>query len=105
MGLGIRPSIGDSLIAGRKAARDAILLSQFSIEYLPLFVGLSVVLALPVIIVAGKLMTRHGPHRLVPVGWGRATRMGFSSELARDPPDPVVAGGHAPPRDQTLSPC
>jgi hypothetical protein len=50
-----------------KAARDATLLAQFSVEYLPLFVGLSAVLALPVIIVAGKLMTRHGPHRLVPV--------------------------------------
>ena len=49
-----------------KAARDAILLSQFSVESLPLFVGLSAVLALPVIILAGKLMTRHGPHRLVP---------------------------------------
>jgi len=50
-----------------KAARDAILLAQFSVESLPLFVGLSAVLALPVIILAGKLMSRHGPHRLVPV--------------------------------------
>ena len=49
-----------------KAARDAILLSQFSVENLPLFVGLSAVLALPVIILAGKLMTRHRPDRLVP---------------------------------------
>jgi len=49
-----------------KAARDAILLAQFSVESLPLFVGLSAVLAMPVIILAGKLMTRHGPHRLVP---------------------------------------
>jgi hypothetical protein len=49
-----------------KAARDAILLSEFPVTKLPLFVGLSAVLALPVIVVAGKLMTRHGPHKLVP---------------------------------------
>ncbi|MFT3692762.1 MAG: hypothetical protein QM831_06455 [Kofleriaceae bacterium] len=49
-----------------KAARDAILLQHFSIESLPLFTGLSAVLSLPVIIGTGRLMTRLGPHRLVP---------------------------------------
>lgn len=49
-----------------KAARDATLLAQFSVTLLPLFIGLSAALALPVILLAGKLMTRHGPHRLVP---------------------------------------
>ncbi|HET9987234.1 MAG TPA: hypothetical protein VFQ65_01920 [Kofleriaceae bacterium] len=49
-----------------KAARDATLLSHYSIRSLPLFVGLSAVLSLPIIIVAGKLMMRYGPHRLVP---------------------------------------
>ncbi|MEO6771946.1 MAG: hypothetical protein ABI467_02865 [Kofleriaceae bacterium] len=49
-----------------KAARDATLLSHYSIRSLPLFVGLSAVLSLPIIIVAGKLMMRYGPQRLVP---------------------------------------
>ncbi|HEY0252096.1 MAG TPA: hypothetical protein VGC41_11255, partial [Kofleriaceae bacterium] len=49
-----------------KAARDAILLSSFSIKSFPLFTGLSAILSLPVIIIAGRLMSRWGPHRLVP---------------------------------------
>lgn len=49
-----------------KAARDATLLSRFSIKSLPLFIGLSAVLSLPLIIAAGKLMVRFGPHHLVP---------------------------------------
>ena len=49
-----------------KAARDATLLSRFSIKSLPLFIGVSAALALPLIIVAGKLMVRFGPHHLVP---------------------------------------
>jgi len=49
-----------------KAARDATLLAHYSIRSLPLFVGLSALLSLPIIIVAGKLMMRYGPHRLVP---------------------------------------
>jgi len=50
-----------------KAARDATLLTHYSIRALPLFVGLSALLSLPVIIIAGKLMVKWGPHRLVPV--------------------------------------
>src|SRR5476651_1470285 len=49
-----------------KAARDATLLSRFSIKSLPLFIGLSAALSLPLIILAGKLMVRFGPHHLVP---------------------------------------
>ncbi|MBV8757585.1 MAG: hypothetical protein JO257_09930, partial [Deltaproteobacteria bacterium] len=49
-----------------KAARDATLLAQFPVTMLPLFIGLSAALAMPVILVAGKLMTKHGPHKLVP---------------------------------------
>jgi hypothetical protein len=49
-----------------KAARDATLLAHYSIRSLPLFVGLSAVLSLPLIIVAGKLMVKYGPHKLVP---------------------------------------
>ena len=55
-----------SAFLAAKAARDATLLAQFSVTLLPLFIGLSAALALPVILLAGKLMTRHGPHRLVP---------------------------------------
>jgi hypothetical protein len=49
-----------------KAGRDAILLARYPITSLPIFIGLSAALSLPVIVIAGKLMMRHGPHRLVP---------------------------------------
>src|SRR5450432_811462 len=49
-----------------KAGRDATLLARFSIKSLPLFIGLSAALSLPLIILAGKLMVRFGPHHLVP---------------------------------------
>ena len=55
-----------AFVAG-KAGRDAILLSRFSIESLPLFIGLSAALSLPVILLTGKLMIRFGPARLIPV--------------------------------------
>ena len=55
-----------AFVAG-KAGRDAILLSRFSIESLPLFIGLSAALSLPVILLAGRLMVRFGPARLIPV--------------------------------------
>jgi len=54
-----------SYVAG-KAGRDAILLSQFSIRMLPLFVGLAAASSLPIILLTGKLMTRYGPARLIP---------------------------------------
>ncbi|HEY0477280.1 MAG TPA: hypothetical protein VGD37_07130 [Kofleriaceae bacterium] len=49
-----------------KAARDAILLSSFRIETLPIFIAISALLSLPIILVAGKLMARFGPARLMP---------------------------------------
>lgn len=49
-----------------KATRDATLLARFSIESLPFFIGVSAALALPIIIIACKLMVRFGPMRLVP---------------------------------------
>jgi AAA family ATP:ADP antiporter len=52
-------------VAG-KAARDAILLSNFRIETLPIFIAISALLSLPIILVAGKLMARFGPARLMP---------------------------------------
>src|SRR4051794_2273774 len=54
-----------AFVAG-KAARDAILLANFSIGSLPLFTGLAAALSLPVIVLTGRLMTRLGPARLVP---------------------------------------
>jgi ATP:ADP antiporter, AAA family len=50
-----------------KAARDAILLSSFSIESLPLFVGLSAALSLPIVLWAGRLFVRYSPGRLLPI--------------------------------------
>src|SRR5258706_9626 len=47
-------------VAG-KAARDAILLSNFGIKTLPVFVAVSALIAMPIIFVAGRLMTRFGP--------------------------------------------
>src|SRR3982751_6345996 len=52
-------------VAG-KAARDAILLSNFGIKTLPIFVAISALVAMPIILVAGRLMTRFGPARLMP---------------------------------------
>src|SRR5205823_5556252 len=52
-------------IAG-KAARDAILLSSFSITALPIFITISALISFPVILIAGKLMTRFGPAQLMP---------------------------------------
>jgi hypothetical protein len=49
-----------------KAARDAILLSRFSVKSLPIFIGISAVGSLPIILIAGRLMTRLGPRRLMP---------------------------------------
>jgi hypothetical protein len=50
-----------------KAARDAILLSSFDVEQLPLFVGLSAALSLPIVLLAGRLFVRFSPGRLLPV--------------------------------------
>jgi hypothetical protein len=52
-------------VAG-KAARDAILLSSFSIKTLPIFITISALISFPVVLVAGKLMIRFGPARLIP---------------------------------------
>src|SRR3954464_6855819 len=49
-----------------KAARDAILLSHYSIKSLPLFTGIAAVLSFPMILIAGRMMTRFGPAWLVP---------------------------------------
>jgi hypothetical protein len=55
-----------AFVAG-KAARDAILLSSFGIKTLPIFITISAVISMPIILLAGKLMTRFGPGRLMPV--------------------------------------
>ena len=54
-----------SFVAG-KAARDALLLGHFDVKTLPIFVAISAVMSLPIILVAGRWMTRYGPARLVP---------------------------------------
>jgi ATP:ADP antiporter, AAA family len=50
-----------------KAARDAILLARFDVTRLPLFLTISALTSLPIILVAGRLMVRWGPARLIPV--------------------------------------
>ena len=56
-----------SSFVASKAARDAILLSSFDVEQLPLFVGLSAALSLPIVLLAGRLFIRFSPGRLLPV--------------------------------------
>lgn len=58
-------SVIASFVAG-KAARDAILLSHFAITTLPFFVGATAILALPLVVLAGRTMARIGPARLMP---------------------------------------
>ena len=55
-----------AFVAG-KAARDAILLSNFGIKTLPIFITIAALISMPIILIAGKLMTRFGPARLMPV--------------------------------------
>lgn len=50
-----------------KASRDAVLLSSFDIDSLPLFVGVSAALSLPIALVAGRLFLRFSPDRLLPI--------------------------------------
>jgi len=51
---------------GGKAARDAILLSNFEVTQLPLFVGVAAITSLPIVVFVGRLFARHGPRGLVP---------------------------------------
>jgi hypothetical protein len=54
-----------AFVAG-KAARDSILLSTFPITSLPMFIGGTALLSLPLVVVAGRMMARLGPARLMP---------------------------------------
>jgi hypothetical protein len=55
-----------SSFVGSKAARDAILLTSFDVEQLPMFVGASAVLSIPFALLAGRLFVRFSPGRLLP---------------------------------------
>jgi len=55
-----------SSFVASKAARDAILLGHHNVKTLPIFMAISAVISLPLIIVAGRWMTRFGPARLIP---------------------------------------
>ncbi len=54
-----------AFVAG-KAARDALLLATFSVTSLPLFIGATALLSLPLVVVAGRLMAKRGPAWLMP---------------------------------------
>ena len=56
-----------SSFVASKAARDAILLSTFDVEQLPLFVGASAALSIPFALVAGRMFVRFSPGRLLPL--------------------------------------
>ncbi len=55
-----------SFVAG-KAARDAVLLSNFDVTLLPLFVGIAAASSLPLVLIVGRLTSRFGPARLMPL--------------------------------------
>jgi hypothetical protein len=80
-----------SFVAG-KAARDAILLAHFDVKTLPIFMAISALMSLPIILVAGRLMTRYGPARLVPaINLASALLSGVEWLLLHRYPGPVAA--------------
>ena len=58
---------------GGKATRDAIFLSQFDVTELPRMVIFAALLSMLAVIVTSRLLTRFGPHRIVPLAfWSSA---------------------------------
>ncbi len=66
-----------SFVAG-KAARDAILLSNFEVTDLPMFVSIAAIGSLPVVIVVGRMLATHGPRGLVPALNGLSASLLFA---------------------------
>lgn len=56
-------------VAG-KATRDALFLSSFSVKTLPAMMGVSAVASVVVVLWLSRMMLRHTPARVVPVGFG-----------------------------------
>jgi AAA family ATP:ADP antiporter len=56
-------------VAG-KATRDALFLSNFSVKTLPMVMGVSAVASVVVVLWLSRMMLRHSPARVVPVGFG-----------------------------------
>jgi MFS family permease len=56
-------------VAG-KATRDALFLSNFSVKALPAMMGLSAVASIVVVLWLSRMMLRHTPAKVVPVGFG-----------------------------------
>lgn len=52
-------------VAG-KAARDAVVLAMFPVTWLPAFIGATAILSLPLVVIAGRMMAKLGPARLMP---------------------------------------
>jgi len=66
----LAPLIAAALIAqqvGSNAMRDGLFLSLFAVSTLPFLMGAAAVLALPAAQVSGRVLTRFGPIRVVPV--------------------------------------
>jgi hypothetical protein len=55
-----------AFVAG-KPARDAMLLASFDVRHLPVFVAIASALSLPIVLVAGRVMARIGPGRLMAI--------------------------------------
>lgn len=65
----LAPAVAAALIAqtvASNAARDALFLTHYPVTSLPYFVAAAALLALPVAQLAGRLLARFGPGRVVP---------------------------------------
>jgi HEAT repeat protein len=59
-------------VAG-KATRDALFLSSFSVKTLPAMMGVSAVASVVLVLWLSRMMLRHTPAKVVPVGFGAST--------------------------------
>ena len=76
----LAPVTAAALIAqqvGSNALRDGLFLSNFSVSKLPLLMGAAAVLALPAAQLSGRILTRFGPIRVVPVVLGLSAMLFF----------------------------
>ncbi len=76
-------------VAG-KAARDAMYLSNFSVKTLPLMMAVSAVLSLGAVLLFSRVMTRHSPAKVVPLGFALSGAV-FVGEWFLSFPMPRVA--------------
>ena len=92
-----------SFVAG-KAARDAILLANFDVTSLPMFVGIAAAISIPLVLVIGRLMVRFGPVRLFVVLNGASAALLVAEWLVfqTEPAMPITYGTPASLRSRNV---